>query len=550
MENTLPLPDLDTTPIRQPEPEPEEEAESSRMLIDIKFHNRRTYLAFQEEFITVIKSYYKTKLDDMDIMDDLGNNRIRVSEKRVKKSDGFLVDSTPNFKNLKSLDDEATPTYRNSFGKSVLTGEIPDVRKSTTSTPKNACFNCDKETHSLRDCPEPRNMKKVNKARNEYGRRDLRYHDDNENEYGQMVPGVISNELRDALGLNAAQLPLHIYRMRLLGYPPAWIEEAKIHNSGLSLFVDKDKKQLQPGEDDGEMDNNNFKYDIQKFFDFPGFNVKPNHSFVDMHRTYNTPPMMPQHSKELLIQSLGEDVVNGYKKTKRRHSGTIIDISGNGDCETEVTTLTVADMDVEDDCNEEVMPLGVTVCNLPPLPTESDKPAEPMEDGELSNDSRSASPNENELKDQRKAILAEIAESSVFFDTSTINSSANISAANTSAASLNQSQLDATIIENSENENRDNCAKDTATVTTENVNGATIEVAHEERTGHVDTTIFGCPVLPSFSPFNNLPSGNNFQVGVSDVIAFENLAESTGKYEKLKVLIKKVRSFQHDHQKE
>lgn len=484
------------------------------MLIDIKFLNRRTYLAFQEEFIALVKNYYKDKLDDMDLHDDMPNNRIRVSEKLVKKSDAFLVDKTPNFK---LANDQSTPTYRNSFGKIVLTDDKDsiDSKKPIMSSGRFVCFNCDKDSHSLRDCPEPRNMKKVNKARNEFNRKDLRYHDDNENEYGNMVPGTISDELRSALGLSPTQIPLHVYRMRLFGYPPAWVEEAKVHHSGLSLFVEKDKRQLQPGEDDREVDNS-FKYDVQKIFDFPGFNVAPEHPYMDQHRMFSTPLMNPQHSKEEMIRSLGDDIVNGYKKTKLRDSGAIVDISGG-----ERTILTVADMEM-DSGDETTIPLGVTV----------QLPSEPMEDGELSCDStRSKSPNEEQLKEQRKALLAEIAESSVFLDTSTIQS--DISASVT-AESFNCSQLESTIIENSVNENRDNCAKDSGS----------------DRAGFVDTTVVGCPILPSFSGHSVLPAGEKFQEGVSDVINFENLAESTGKYEKMKLLIKKVRTFQQEHQKE
>lgn len=502
---------MDATPV----PKPTEESES-RMLIDIKFANRRTYLAFQEEFVEIVKKYYKAKTDDLNIHDDMPNNRIRVSEKVVKKNDSFLVDATPNMK----TNEESTPTYRKSFGRTLTDEkEAEENRKSVTSTPKNACFNCDNAGHSLRDCPEPRNMKKVNKARNEFNRKELRYHDDNENEYGHIVPGEISDDLRAALGLTATQIPMHVYRMRLFGYPPAWVEEAKLFDSGLSLFVEKDKKQLHPGEDDGETDNNNFKYDIQKFFDFPGFNVAPDHPFIDMHRMYGTPPMMLQHSKVEMIRALGDGVVNGYKKTKLRESGAIVDLNDK-------TSMSVADMDIEDAEDESLLPLGVTVYAEPPIPSNSsDKPPEPMEDGELSNESRSHSPNESELKQQRQALLAEIAESSVFFDTSSINSSVEPS-------TFNHSQLESTIIENSENENRDNSAKD------------------NERTGHVDATIFGCPVLPSFSGHSSLPDGEKFQEGVCDVINFENLAESTGKYEKMKKLIKKVRVFQTEHQKE
>lgn len=494
------------------------------MIIDVKFQNRKTYLAFQEEFITLVKNYYKTKIDDMNIHDDMSNNRIRVSEKRVKKSDTFLVDKTPNFKNLKESNDESTPTYRKSFGRNVLTDDKDSEasKRRSTNSARNVCFNCDKDTHTLRDCPEPRNMKKVNKARNEYSRKELRYHDDNENEYGTLVPGVISNELRAALGLSSTQIPLHVYRMRLFGYPAAWIEEAKIHNSGLSLFVEKDKKQLHPGADDGELGEHDFKYDVQKIYDYPGFNVQPDHPYMDQYRIYCTPPMMPQHSKEELIRSLG-DVVNGYKKTKLRHS-EIVDFTNTSNLNE--SSLIVTDMEIEDASDEADMPPGTSV-NEAPLPSDSSKkPPEPTEDGELSNDSRSESPDENELKEKRKELLAEIADSSVG-DTSSISPSLS-----STTATFNPTQIDA-IIENSENENRDNSAKDI-----------------QPSEGQVDTTVYGCPVLPSFSPFNSLPVGRNFQEGVCDVIAFENLAESTGKYETMKTLIKKVRVFQQEQQKD
>lgn len=52
---------------------------------------------------------------------------------------------------------------------------------------------------------------------------------------------------------------------------------------------------------------------------------------------------------------------------------------------------------------------------------------------------------------------------------------------------------------------------------------------------------FGTPIL-KFSPYEKLPPGSNFQVGVSDVIAFENLPDSTGTYEKMEKIIKKVRT--------
>ncbi|CRK96198.1 CLUMA_CG009627, isoform A [Clunio marinus] len=503
--------DLNSTPIVKDDPK------QSKMLIDIKFHNRKTYLAFQEEFIALVKNYYKSKIDDMNIHDDMSNNRIQISEKVVKKSDGFLIDSTPNSKNVKEA--ESTPTYRSSFGKTILTGIKEDSSKKLTNSPsRNICFNCDKENHSLRDCPEPRNMKKVNKARNEFNKRDLRYHNDNDNEYGHLIPGKISDELKTALGLKSNEIPLHVYRMRLLNYPPGWIEESKIHNSGLSMFVDRNLKQLQPDEDLGETDVSDFKYDLQKIYDFPGFNVSPEKPFADMFRMYEVPPMNLQQSKDEFIQSLGEAVVNGYKKTKLNQSLSFVDTN-----EDNKTSDGVADMDLEDDADEENPPFPVTSSPEPPIPGDNSMcDSEPMEDGEIKDDS-CESLNQNEIVNHESSSSVNI--------TPTMSSQIIIS---------KQNHMKETIIENSENENRDNCAKNSSHQIS---NG-------EERTGLVDATIYGCPVLPSFSGCNSLPDGEKFQEGVCDVINFENLSESTGKYEKMKTIIKKVRIFQKDHHKE
>lgn len=63
-----------------------------------------------------------------------------------------------------------------------------------------------------------------------------RYHVEDDQKYGHLIPGRISGQLRHALGLKRNELPLHIYRMRLLGYPPGWLEEARISHSGISMF--------------------------------------------------------------------------------------------------------------------------------------------------------------------------------------------------------------------------------------------------------------------------------------------------------------------------
>ncbi|XP_010156965.1 PREDICTED: zinc finger CCHC domain-containing protein 8 [Eurypyga helias] len=64
-----------------------------------------------------------------------------------------------------------------------------------------------------------------------------RYHaEEVEERFGKFKPGVISGELQDALGVTERSLPPFIYRMRQLGYPPGWLKEAEMEHSGLALY--------------------------------------------------------------------------------------------------------------------------------------------------------------------------------------------------------------------------------------------------------------------------------------------------------------------------
>lgn len=419
----------------------------------------------------------------MDILDDAVNHRVSVSEKIVKKSESFLIDATPTAIN----ENEQTPRYTSLNTPVLSNSKMPiDENFIAMTSNTNKCFNCD-QNHNLRDCPEPRNMGKIRRARNEFNRRELRYHDD-EDQYGSLVPGAVSDDLKSALGLSGNEIPLHVYKMRLYGYPPGWLEDAKVQNSGLALFTGKEQ------EDTNE--EKVIKYDIQKIHEYPGFNIPPDGQFVDRHRFYQVPPMLHQQSKEFLIQSLGENVVNGYKKRKLRETN-----------EGESTLCENIEMEIESDEEGNMLPLGKTIYQnqepSPPgednqIPESPDSP-EPTEEGELSSSSST------ELEAKRQRLMEEIA----------------------STDQISKNCID----ENSENENRDNSSKDITV-------------------GHVATTVFGTPVLESFSGFEALPAGDNFMVGVSEVIAFENLAESTGKYENMRELIKKVRVFQKNHLKE
>lgn len=52
---------------------------------------------------------------------------------------------------------------------------------------------------------------------------------------------------------------------------------------------------------------------------------------------------------------------------------------------------------------------------------------------------------------------------------------------------------------------------------------------------------YGTPIVKSASPYNRLPNPENFSKDISPVINFENLPNSTGKYEQMTCILQKIR---------
>lgn len=149
--------------------------------------------------------------------------------------------------------------------------------------PKNNCFNCDGD-HTMRDCPEPRNAQKIRENRMQFnggaagGPTGSRYHIDANQKFGHFVPGQLGDALRQALGLRHGDLPMHVYRMRMLGYPPGWLEAAQVTRSGLTLFGDAgaegaDGVVAENGTDASADAPEQIAYDLKKIHEYPGFNV-------------------------------------------------------------------------------------------------------------------------------------------------------------------------------------------------------------------------------------------------------------------------------------
>lgn len=63
--------------------------------------------------------------------------------------------------------------------------------------------------------------------------------------------------------------------MRILGYPPAWLEEARVSHSGVAVYDSNGMPIMEENEEEGEIipEGAKDRFDITKIIEFPGFNV-------------------------------------------------------------------------------------------------------------------------------------------------------------------------------------------------------------------------------------------------------------------------------------
>lgn len=152
-------------------------------------------------------------------------------------SELFTIDTNPAAK----LDSVKVPSYKRAI-KDAMLDEEATAHKKQKQEEKNMkvsrasnCFNCGETGHSIKDCSMPYNTRRVKMAKKAFSKVE-RYHVDVEQRFAHLRPGNVSDKLREALGLRKGELPFFFYRMRVLGYPPGWLEDAKVEQSGINLF--------------------------------------------------------------------------------------------------------------------------------------------------------------------------------------------------------------------------------------------------------------------------------------------------------------------------
>ncbi|XP_066055676.1 zinc finger CCHC domain-containing protein 8 isoform X1 [Chamaea fasciata] len=143
-----------------------------------------------------------------------------------------------------------------------------------------------------------------------------RYHaEEVEERFGKFKPGVISGVLQDALGVTDKSLPPFIYRMRQLGYPPGWLKEAEMEHSGLALY---DGKGEVEGEDEGSPKPRRITYDVSKLVNYPGFNISTPSGIPDEWQMFGSIPMQPSQQKDVFAHYLSNFQEPSPKPSSKR----------------------------------------------------------------------------------------------------------------------------------------------------------------------------------------------------------------------------------------
>ncbi|XP_017886151.2 zinc finger CCHC domain-containing protein 8 homolog isoform X1 [Ceratina calcarata] len=462
--------------------------------------------------------------NDNDNKDDSTSRSIEIETTESDDSEDiicdtlFTVDTQP-----KLIDDLDVPTYGKKYEDAFdKTKSASSANTKEKCPPRLSCFNCN-GNHNLRDCKVRRDPAVIEANRKNFNvkaSKTLRYHLDDNQKFDHLIPGQLSSTLRKALGLKNNELPKHIYRMRRLGYPPGWLEEARLQHSGLALFnsdgVAEEDSDAEPGAiiEDGDKD----QFDIKKIFDFPGFNVPAPPGTRDVEEPYWGSTMLAIHSKERMLMTLsGKEADDGYKRKKLKLNNTSKDTPAPEPCEMEIESI--------EECTVENVPANGLF--IPPLPIESPvKPPEPL----LSEDSdyhsqevqlsqspeacasppRTSSPSLNELEDMKQQLLVELQES---------NSGSEKTNSSVSKSDMPPPSNEVTPVSNRIRPNGANMSQ-----------------------GSVKSVDLGTPVLQSTSPYNKLPSSEKFSKDICDIINFENLPDSTGKYEQMTGVLQKVRN--------
>lgn len=108
----------------------------------------------------------------------------------------------------------------------------------------------------------------------------------------EIRPGKISSDLRKALNIAENDLPIWIYRMRALGYPPGWLKKAVVDTNDIFDTDSPSKSGID------------VQYDYSKLIEYPGFNSPIPEGCNDYHYFVNMPSMLPHQQLDYAKQHM------------------------------------------------------------------------------------------------------------------------------------------------------------------------------------------------------------------------------------------------------
>ncbi|XP_050435231.1 zinc finger CCHC domain-containing protein 8 homolog [Adelges cooleyi] len=444
-------------------------------------------------------------------------------------------------------------------------------KKTDTSSDfkPNSCWNCGSTTHALNSCSKRKNQRTISRNKQAFmehkrlhsgprqrtGRgRFTRYYledfPDEPTRWNDYVAGKLSRKLLSALNVPKNGLPLHIYKMRKFGYPSAWLEEAKVKPSGISLYIDCNKSEPIIGED-GKIDTHDqFKIDMRKLWKYPGFNTPCPPGTIDEHLKYNCPAFDPNQSLENMCEHFKDYKLKPYSRTKLSFPG----VAATKKVTATVTSATVTSAAVSDQENPPCEKVETA-----PVKNPVESSPSSLEEGEIVD-------SDNEVLEETKPKITDVS-----LDLDEIPSVQNPiklepeSVANVIDQRVGETptvvspekkpdvvklESDSAVTDPSCDRVENNGEKDDATsseaVKLETPEKGTEPIAatsssSKRKYGELKNEISGTPVLKRFSPYANRPSHEKFAKGMVDIIEHDTLPGAVGTFNKLKEILKDVR---------
>jgi len=300
-------------------------------ICQINFYHNSASRHHKDEIIKLVADFINEAEKDreMDTMDQLPrqNSAIQLPSVDDEESDDFtIIQSIQVFKDAFIVDKIGEPIgtktsadaanwripeydslYRHLLGSNPEEDQVKleEAKKKLSK----CCFNCGSEECSIAKCPKPKDPKEINRRKEEFMKAcealgtprrntgpNVRLFEASDyttsKKFNAFKPGSISDGLRKALGMKDNEIPSLIYNMRNCGYPPGWLKEAEVKESGLQMKEEGEVNELNHIDISGGPELTLTGLDASKIISYSGFNTPIPDNCND-----NPPKRVPKFSR-------------------------------------------------------------------------------------------------------------------------------------------------------------------------------------------------------------------------------------------------------------